>query len=69
LTRAIAKKIHRPVWPIGIPEFVLKMAIGQMSEAVLNGSRVSSEKIQAAGFRFKYPTLDSALGQPETGNL
>ena len=61
ITREIAKKLHRPLWAPNVPGFVLKLVLGQMSEAVLNGSKVSCDKIKSTGYAFKYPTLESAL--------
>jgi len=68
ITRAIAKRIHRPLWLPNIPGFVLKIVVGEMAYAVLNGAIVSPEKIESTGFKFKYPTLNSALDQLLTLN-
>lgn len=43
------------------PEFALRLALGEMADAVLTGSRVSAEKIISAGFEFKYPHLREAV--------
>jgi NAD dependent epimerase/dehydratase family enzyme len=32
-----------------------------MSVMLLNGNRVSSDKIEAAGYKFNFPDIDSAL--------
>lgn len=61
LTKAIAKQLHRPVWPIGVPAFVLKIILGELSEVVLNSNNTSSRKLLATGFKFKYRELNSAL--------
>jgi uncharacterized protein (TIGR01777 family) len=57
----LAKVIHRPVFPIPLPAFVLKAVLGEMSDVVLKGSRVSSEKIKQAGYEFIYPNLGKAM--------
>ncbi|KAA3613564.1 MAG: TIGR01777 family protein [Calditrichaeota bacterium] len=60
-TKILAKVLNRPLWLPKVPSFVLKAVLGQMSMIALQGSRVSSEKISKAGYKFKYPTLKSAL--------
>ncbi len=61
LTKAIAKQLHRPVWPVGVPKFLLNLILGEMSVIVLGSTRVSASAIEAAGFVFKYPGLTDAL--------
>lgn len=61
MTKAIAKVICRPLWLPNVPSFALKLILGEMAEIVLNGSKVSSEKIKRAGYQFKYTNLDEAL--------
>lgn len=60
-TRALAKKLNRPVWPVNVPEFVLKSLLGEMSEVVLISDRNSAQKLLNSGFQFRYPALDDAL--------
>jgi uncharacterized protein (TIGR01777 family) len=61
LTQAIASELHRPVWLPNVPAFVLRAVLGEMSEAVLTGANVSSEKIATAGYNFKYRDVREAL--------
>ena len=58
---AIAKKLRGFYLPIPVPAFVLKIMLGEMSIEILKSAKVSSKKIQGAGFNFDYPTLHSAL--------
>lgn len=44
-----------------IPEFVLKMMLGERSSVVLTNQNISSEKIIAAGFKFKFTSIKTAL--------
>jgi uncharacterized protein (TIGR01777 family) len=53
--------MKKPVFPIPVPEFILKIIFGEMSELVLRGSRISSEKITDAGYKFRYADLKEAL--------
>ncbi|HEX8061280.1 MAG TPA: TIGR01777 family oxidoreductase [Cyclobacteriaceae bacterium] len=61
ITKELAKKLHKPLWAPNVPAFILEIVLGPMSESVLNGSRVSSEKIASTGYNFQYPTIESAL--------
>jgi len=46
-----------------IPTTALRIILGGMSQLLTDGSRVSSEKAQDSGFKFKYPTAGKALTQ------
>ncbi len=60
---SIAKKMRGFYIPISVPEFILKIMLGEMSVEILKSAKVSSSKLQAVGFEFDYPTLDKALTQ------
>ncbi|MCH6199613.1 TIGR01777 family oxidoreductase [Aquiflexum sp. LQ15W] len=61
LTKAAAKNAGKPFIGFGVPGFGLKLILGEMAMMVLGGNKVSSKKIQSAGFEFKYPELDEAM--------
>jgi uncharacterized protein (TIGR01777 family) len=61
LIQAVAKQLHRPLWLPGVPAFVLKTALGEMSTVVLGSTKASVEKIQRAGYQFKFPKITEAL--------
>jgi len=60
-TKTLARVLKKPYWFPNIPALLLKLIFGKMSEILLEGSRVSSEKITSAGYRFKFTNLESAL--------
>jgi len=60
-TKNLAHVLHKPFFLHAVPAFVLKALFGQMSEILLKGNRVSSEKLQNAGFIFQFPKLENAL--------
>jgi len=59
--RTLAKVLEKPFFFPAVPSFVMKLLFGKMSEMVLNGSRVSADKIISAGYSFKFPDLEYAL--------
>lgn len=61
LSKSIAEELHKPFFFPKVPEFAMELLMGEMSHIILEGSRVSSEKIQKTGFQFQFPTIKSAL--------
>ena len=61
LTQAVAKQLHKPLWAPNVPGFVLKLLLGEMSSIVLGSTKVSAQKIEDAGFKFKFTNLEAAL--------
>ena len=43
------------------PAWFTKLLFGEMAENLLNGSSISAQKILNAGFKYKYPDLNSML--------
>ncbi|WP_125723433.1 TIGR01777 family oxidoreductase [Flavobacterium ustbae] len=60
-SNTMAKLYDYRIWLPKVPPFVLKILLGQMSEAVLTGQRISSEKIQKTGFEFQFTDLEKTL--------
>ena len=63
ITKSIAKVLNRPLLLPPIPGFMMKLIVGEMAVIVVNGSKVSSEKIRKTGFTFQYPDLNEALSE------
>lgn len=61
LTEKIAQVLKKPLFMPNVPTFVLRLVFGELSDAVLKGSRASSGKILKAGFQFEFPDLKRAL--------
>ncbi len=61
LMGSLAHQLGKPFWFPAIPTFIMKMMFGEMAGILLEGSRISSEKIRAAGFNFRFPELKDAL--------
>ena len=60
-TQQVAAALNKPVLLPNIPAFVIKIAFGEMSIILLQGSRVASDKIIDEGFKFEYDKLNKAL--------
>lgn len=61
--KTIANLLRKPMFLPRVPEFVFKLFLGEASQIILGGSRISAQKIQDAGYEFKYKTLHDALNQ------
>lgn len=61
LTKLIAKVLNKPLLMPNVPSFIIKLIFGELADALLEGSRASSEKIIKAGFEFQFPDLQMAL--------
>ncbi|MEN8256783.1 MAG: TIGR01777 family oxidoreductase [Thermodesulfobacteriota bacterium] len=59
--KILAAKIGRPLIP-AIPASLLRLRFGEMADEIpLASTRVMPEKLLASGFRFRYPSLGTAL--------
>ncbi|RZJ25928.1 MAG: TIGR01777 family protein, partial [Flavobacterium sp.] len=63
LTKSVAKVLRKPLFLPNVPRFVMKLALGEMHELLFSSQNVSSHKIESAGFKFKYPTIEQALDE------
>ena len=60
-TRTIAQILQKPYWFPNIPAAAMNILFGKMAVMLLEGSRVSSDKIRNTGFNYLFPDLESAL--------
>jgi uncharacterized protein len=61
-TLELAKKIKGSYFiQVPIPNFILRLKLGERSEEVLKSSNISSSKLRERGFQFIYPTIDAAF--------
>lgn len=59
--RKLAQSLHKPFFLPNIPEFVLKLVMGESASMVTEGVKISNQKIKESGFEFKFDTLNEAL--------
>ena len=62
LQRTLAAVLHRPLW-LRVPAWLLRAALGEMSQLLVDGQHVVPARATAAGFVFEYPQLQAALTQ------
>jgi uncharacterized protein len=58
--RALGRALHRPA-VLPVPAFALRLALGELSDALLTGQRPIPAHAQALGFTFNFPTIEGAL--------
>ncbi|MBA2250760.1 MAG: TIGR01777 family protein [Chitinophagaceae bacterium] len=62
LTLTLAGKLRKQFYiPVHVPQFILKLMLGQRSIEILKSATVSCEKIKKEGFIFLYPSIEAAL--------
>lgn len=60
-TKSVANQLGKPLWLPNVPKFALRLIVGEMSDILVGGNRVSSKKIENTGFNFQFAALDDAL--------
>lgn len=61
LINKLASYLNKKIFLPNIPQFIIKSIMGNMSVLALEGSKISSRKIENSGFKFKYDNLDKAF--------
>lgn len=61
MTTELAKVLERPLWLPNIPEFPMKLILGEMAYLLFASQRVSSKRIEKKGFHFNYLNICKAL--------
>jgi len=58
--KAFAASLGRPA-VLPVPALALKVGLGELSGLILGGQKAQPLRLQAAGFQFRFVTLDAAL--------
>ncbi len=61
LMRAVLRASGRRALMAPVPEWTLRLALGEMADAVLMSSRTQANRIESEGFRFEYPSVERML--------
>ncbi|HXT50073.1 MAG TPA: TIGR01777 family oxidoreductase [Thermoanaerobaculia bacterium] len=62
VSRALGKALHRPSW-LPAPKLGVRLAVGELADTMLGSQHVVPARLQALGFRFRFPTLEAALAE------
>jgi uncharacterized protein (TIGR01777 family) len=60
-TRTLATVLGRPLFLPAVPAFALRLALGDLSSILLEGSAASSQRLRDTGFVYRYERLEDAL--------
>lgn len=60
-SKTLASILGYSIWLPNVPAFLLQIVLGEMAQLVLTGRRVTSNKIEAIGFKFEFTQLNLAL--------
>lgn len=60
-SKTLASILGYSIWLPNVPAFLLRIVLGEMAQLVLTGRRVTSNKIEAIGFKFGFTQLNLAL--------
>jgi uncharacterized protein (TIGR01777 family) len=66
VAKEIGRVLHRPTW-FPAPGPLLRLALGAMSELLLDGRKATAERANAAGYRFQFGGLPQALEEALRG--
>lgn len=60
LTKTLGRVLGRPTF-VPVPAFALRIAFGEVADALLASTRLRPERLLETGYRFRYPELEGAL--------
>ena len=60
-SRSLAKVVHRPFLPVGPPDLLLEIVLGETARVVTTGQKVLPTRAHQLGYSFLYPDLPDAL--------
>ena len=60
LTKTLGRVLGRPTI-VPVPAFVLRIAFGEVADALLASTRMRPERLLATNYKFRFPELEGAL--------
>ena len=61
LTKLIADKLKKPLFLPNIPQFIMKIILGEMHILLFNNKNIVPKRALELGFKFQFPTIQKAL--------
>lgn len=61
LTKTIATILKKPLFMPNIPEFIMRLLLGEMHKLLFTNKNLSAQKAISDGFKFQYPNAEKAL--------
>ncbi len=61
LTKAIAQQLKRPLFLPNVPQFVMKLILGEMHILLFNNKKIIPQRALSLGFHFQFDTIQKAL--------
>jgi hypothetical protein len=61
LARVLRRGFWPPYIPLGPPDFVLQLVLGEVAQVITTGQRVVPSRALALGYEFQFPDLEPAL--------
>ncbi len=61
LMSTLSRVLGKPFFAPAVPAFALRLALGELSTVLLEGTRASNARLLGTGFRFAHPRLEDAL--------
>lgn len=59
--KALAARLNKRMWMPNVPGFLMKLILGEMAEMLINGVKVSNDKMTKTGFEFTYTDINKAF--------
>ena len=60
-SKALLKSFGKKSFLPNVPAFVIRLLFGEMAVMLLEGSKVSNEKLKTTGFSFEFDTIEKSL--------
>lgn len=62
-TKQLGKALKKPIILPAVPEFALRLVLGEMADLIVTGTTVYPERLLDSGFRFQFESLETALAE------